>query len=260
MWFLTHLFAVFCFAYVLVRLTGLQDRPAPVQWSVIALMLIVGSQSVTAFWDLRVSMSGEDIVVHGLPFNSDILLLSGAFFLAGSFLRQQVLVFMPNLTLLLLAVLGFAAVVLFTDAAIDFNRRVYDEPLFATIGAICGIYTVLVIAFCLNHIPGLRALILMYGRASLFILIFHVYIGGVAFKAMTKYGPFEADNIAVLLVAFLASITLPVLIRRVVIGNAWLSTLYLPLNSRQTTVWRKRIRQHAPRAGARLLRRNKSPE
>jgi len=77
----------------------------------------------------------------------------------------------------------------------------------------------------------LRHALLVFGRASLFILIFHMYVGGMVYMVLVEAGNEGPVNIMVSLIAFLSSITLPLLIKKMVSRSEVLSLLYFPLKA-----------------------------
>lgn len=231
MWFLPHLFVVYCFAYLIFRFTGIQKRHLIVKGLFIALMLAIGSHWIDAFWLKDITLFGKNIELPGLPFSCDLIFISAAFFIAGTFLKEWIIDFIPNSYVFFASILIFIAVVVLTGAKIDLNKREYIDPLFATIGAMCGIYFVVCISVYVSKLKLMRIALLQYGQASLFILIFHGYIGGLAYMVLGKFGMDNPANFMIALVAFFASITLPMLIKAVVWRSDVLSLFYFPLKS-----------------------------
>jgi len=231
LWFLTHLFAVYCFAYLVFRFTGIQSRRPVVKGIFVATMLAIGTHWIGFFQNEEVIFYGKNIELHGLPFSVDLVFISSAFFMAGSFLKERIVDFVPNLYVFFISIFIFVAIVVLTGAQIDLNHRVYANPLFATIGAVCGIYFSISISVYMSKIMLLRHALLVFGRASLFILIFHMYVGGMVYMVLVEAGNEGPVNIMVSLIAFLSSITLPLLIKKMVSRSEVLSLLYFPLKA-----------------------------
>jgi len=228
MWFLTHLFAVYCFTYFIFRFTGIRDKGAFYKLSVVAILMLIGTQWVTAFWQLKIVLPGKEITLPGLPFSLDLVFISSSFFMMGAFLRKMVIDFRPNVQILLVSVLVFVAIQLLTDARIGLNNRIYINPLLATTGAICGIYFVMVASFYINKTIILRNIFLTFGQASLFILIFHYSIQAMAYNYFSGLVDYDLGFWGAIS-AFLISIVTPVLIMAVATRNKVLSFIYLPL-------------------------------
>ena len=228
MWFLTHLFAVYCFTYLFFRFTAIQEKNAVYKFAVVAILMIMGVYWIDAFWHVKTTLLGKETVLPGLPFSVDLLFVSSAFFFAGTFLRRTIIGFNPNGYLLFIAVLAYVAIVLITDARMDLNNRVYINPLLTTAGAICGIYFVIYLSFYINKTTMMRSVFLIFGQASLFILIFHFFIQAETYKYFSGLVSYELGFWGAM-AAFLISIITPVLIKAVVTRSEVLSFFYFPL-------------------------------
>ena len=228
MWFLTHLFAVYCFSYLIFRFTGIQEKSSVYKLAIVALLMIAGAYWIDAFWQVRIMLLGKEKVLPGLPFSLDILLVSSSFFFMGAFLRRAVIGFKPNGYLLLASILAYVAIVLLTDARMDLNNRVYINPLLTTAGALCGIYFVICASFYINKTTMMRNVFLMFGQASLFILIFHFFIQAETYKYFSELVSYEL-GFWWAMAAFLISIITPVLIKAVATRSDTLSFFYLPI-------------------------------
>jgi fucose 4-O-acetylase-like acetyltransferase len=231
MWFLTHLFAIYCFAFLIFRFTDIQKRNLTAKIVFIVAMLAIGSHWINAFWNVKITLFDNNIVLPGLPFSCDLLFISAAFFISGTFLKERIINFVPNSYAFFISILVFIAVVVMTSAKVDLSRRVYINPLFATIGAICGIYFVLCFSVYSSKLILLQNALLKLGQASLFILIFHVCIGSLVFRIIGQFGLNRPVVLLFSLIAFFSSITLPVLIKAIVSRSELLSLFYFPLKS-----------------------------
>ncbi len=163
----------------------------------------------------------------GLPFSLDLLPITAAYFLAGAWLRQPVLAFRPQAGLAVLAAGLFAAVALGSAAQVNLHRRVYDLPWLATAGAFSGIYLVLALSHALARLPPARALLGRLGAGSLYILLFHAWIGRRVFRLGSQQG---ADaGAAWAAVAFVLSVLLPLAVQWAVERSAVLALAFKPL-------------------------------
>ena len=228
MWFLTHLFSVYVFTYFVFKIVNIQEKKFLYKYIFLAMLMVAGTQWIDAFWFLQVTLFGKEVVIKGLPFSFDIVLITSAFFIAGTFIKKRVISFNPNLYILSLSVLVFFAVTMLTNADMDLNKRIYISPVFATAGAICGVYFVICISFYINKIIILRNIFLTFGQASLFILIFHEYIGDKVYQGFIRVGMIGGE-FWLAFTAFLISIFIPVLIKTIVLKSKFLSLIYLPV-------------------------------
>ncbi len=147
MWFLTHLFAVYVFSYVLFRYSFLSNlRPFSIV-SVMVLFLAVGTVWIDYFWNKEIGLFSISSTLPGLPFSLDIVLISSAYFILGHTLKKYLINFTPNLWILSSCTAVFLLITKSTIAHIDLSYRVYDAPLYATVGALCGIYIIIAISY-----------------------------------------------------------------------------------------------------------------
>lgn len=228
LWFLPHLFLTYAFTYQLVRITNIQNREAGSKFLVVLFLSIVGTQFIDIFWYTKISLGGGEIELPGLPFGLDIVCVSASFFISGAFLREMIIRFRPNVLLLICAIALFLIIVVFTDAHMDINKRVYRTPFFTTVGSICGIYGVMCVAFYCQRVDTLRKLFLVFGQSSLFILIFHLPIGVGVYTLLKRFDTNTLDPLFAL-ISFIISISAPLAIKALVQRNRYLSLLYFPL-------------------------------
>lgn len=228
MWFLTHLFLTYVFTYFIFKVTSIQNKEVFFKYALVVTLMVLGAQWIDVFWYLKFTLFGKEIVIPGLPFGLDIVFISASFFISGTFLREKVINFHPNLCMLALSILTFLLVTIFTDAHMDLNKRVYVTPLFTTAGSVCGIYTAMCLAFYMQKVLILQNIFLVFGQASLFVLIFHVVVGSCVYGYLTGFGiaGFEVYFAAF---AFLISIFIPLLIKYFVLKSRALSFFYFPV-------------------------------
>lgn len=231
LWFLTHLFAVYCFTYALFKYAKLQELSLLSRWGVITLMMFVGTHWIDYFKKFDVSILGETYELPGLPFSTDLILVTSAFFISGTFMKGFfVHNFKPQPWLICIALMMLGAIASMSDAHMDLNNRVYSHPLLVTLGAACGIYLIIAVSFYANKLEYIRRILLPIGSASLFILIFHNSIDKSVFLALHEY----TKNDFIMVVAwlsFLSSIFIPLLIKYLISKSDYLSLFYFPLES-----------------------------
>jgi len=226
MWFLTHLFVVHLFCYFVLKYFEFQNWSVLAKFTVVFIMFAVGCYFLSCFWNKEINIFNNVYFLVGLPFSIDLVLISSSFFLMGNFLRKQVVYFQINNFYLLISVFIFLVVCLFTDSKVDLNKRIYSYPLFSLLASVSGIYFVLCFSKIVSGFNVVGRILSYIGESSLFILIFHMYIGIVSYKVLVEY--LESD-VLISIVAFIISIGFSLVIKEVVSNNRVLSALYLPL-------------------------------
>lgn len=227
MWFLTHLFVLYGFSYLLFRYTPFSRISPGGRWAWLAVFLVLGSYGLSAFWFFELHLPSHTLELPGLPFGIDLLLFTSAFFIAGHLLRDRVAAFVPQPFLLLSALLVLLCVVVFSDALLDVNKRHITQPPLAWAGSVSGIYLILCLSVMIARIDPVARLFVYLGQSSLYILIFHMWLGRKAYMLLEQLlvdVPLEL----LVIVAYLLSIALPLLIRLVVERSPLLSFFYRP--------------------------------
>ena len=230
LWFLTHLWGIFVVSYVLLRYTRLRDRGNSLKIMIIFLLFFTGSYLLGIFWQLSVSAFGVSYVMPGLPFSMDFVFLSMAFFVSGYFLNHKVKVFTPNAIFMLVALLMYFLIAEYTQAQVVLNSRVYNEPILATLAAYSGIYVALSVSHYMCKNVLLTKAFTMFGAGSLFILIFHSFVCGKIYWVLfyeLKY----PSQLFCGIVSFAGSITIPLLMKKLIWKSSVLRLCYFPLQS-----------------------------
>jgi len=240
MWFLTHLFAVFCFSYILFRYTVFNKCKSIIKWGCLLLILAIGTLNIDIFFYKYFTLFGRSIELPGLPFSIDIILITSVFFIAGNILKEKIINFVPNKILLSLSLLSFLYISFFTEAHIDLNKRVFMSPVFATLGAVSGIYIVMFVSYSMIKYKKIKTIFTILGSSSLYILIFHYFIGNKIYSFIVNYIENSKGLFVLSIIAFLLSISLPLAIKWVVKRNSFLALFFLPFKSNKL-LQRKRI-------------------
>jgi len=234
MWFLTHLFAVYCFCYGLFRYTGLGKLTPIARWAIAMVFLVVGVYNLALFRNLEISLGDATLAAGGLPFSADIILVTSAFFMAGHLLRRSVVNFQPNHTLFGLSLFIFILIAALGEAHLDLNLRVFTAPLWVILGAALGIYMVLHISMLLARTGMARTVLVAVGSASLYILIFHHWVGGKAYQFLSGVASAHVNALVLSLIAFLISILVPMGIRTVIHRSDFLALFFLPFRANRS--------------------------
>lgn len=231
MWFLTHLFAVYCLAYGLFRYAGLRRLPALGQWLCLAVFLLTGVYTLDAFWQMPVDAVTPPLILPGLPFSLDILLVTSAFFMAGRLLKGNIVNMEASGAWLGLFLLVYLSVAIGSDAYLDLNRRFIVDPLLSVVGAVSGICVVLHISLLMTRLSGISSAFILLGKSSLYILIFHDFIGDRTYTLLSRLAAGAVNDVWLAFFAFLISILLPLLIKVVVERSDLLSLFFLPFRT-----------------------------
>jgi polysaccharide biosynthesis protein PslL len=239
LWFLTHLWVITIAAWGVMRLM----RPRSLgRWFGVCLlgMLAIGWLGRQTFWAVPVLVNGfavqflgKPLVIYGLPFSLDILLMSLPFFLLGSWLKPQVVEFQIQPKLLGLSFALFSVCHYGFDSTIDFSSRRYDNLLVCTIEAIAGIYLVLSLSRAIANYPKIGNVLAYVGSGSLFVLMFHKFFQN---QASSFFGNYYHVNFATEVVAFMIGSTAPLVIWEIVKRNNYIALLFLPLKHNKLLV------------------------
>jgi len=178
LWFLPSLFvtSLFAFFYYHAVLTHVHNRY--IRWSI-----LLGVQAVTLlfldrFYPFSLTLFGKNYELYGLPFNLDLVFLSGFFYIIGREIRYAMSEkTFGNFWVFLGTGGGLILLTSLFTQRIDFNTRVFESFPINTTEAILGILFALAVSKQIELRTTRLASALKYiGQASLFILIFHVPI------------------------------------------------------------------------------------
>ncbi len=243
LWFLTHLFLVYLTVYFSFRFLRFESASMVFKCILLLIIMFVGSSYIDYFWYRDLEMFGRIVSIPGLPFSLDLILITSVYFTCGYLLKSKLIVFSPNIYLVILFLIVFLYVCIFTDSHINFNIRIYENPLFATLGAVSGIYIIISMSSMIAKSKVLSVIPLRLGEASLYILIFHSYIQN------TFYSYFSVNFVEVeglLLVAIIScvlSITLPLIIKWFVLRNDFLALVFIPFKSNKLLQFSNYVRR-----------------
>ena len=231
LWFLPHLWVLFIFSYLIFSISKIQNKPCYLKVLLVFLLLTAGAAILNKFWHSPININGRIVMLPGLPFSVDLVFISAAYFISGRFLREHVKSFKPKLPFVFLALSSFILIAILTSAEIDLNSRIYHQPLAATIAAYLGIYLILSLAYFFNQLTLSARVICYAGEASLFILIFHLFFERQVHSILSHWKLFNQD-LCVSILSFVCCLTMPLVIRAIVIRSDFLALFYLPLKSR----------------------------
>ncbi|MHA2936722.1 acyltransferase family protein [Vibrio sp. RC27] len=231
LWFLTHLFAVYCFSYLICKTAQHFKLSWATQFISLIFLLFISPTFIDLFWNKDIETSPYSFLSLGLPFSSDLLLISSSYFILGHLLRKHIINFSPSKYIVIASIVLFLAIVNFTDAHINLHDRSYLNPFYATAGAIFGIYIVLTISWLLSKSERLSFTPLSLGASSLFILIFHVPINDTVATYLASIIENETIVITARLFSYLLCIFIPLGIKWIVVRNNILALGFYPIKS-----------------------------
>ncbi len=202
-WFLTHLFLVSLFSWLVLNIFKKYNAGKLWQILILLAMAAIGWLSIRAFWKMPL----WGMMVNGLPFSADLLLISSFYFILGSF--SQGWIKKREFHLVPFIILGavFFGLHAFTDVTTDLNLRIYNNFVVATILAVAGSFIVIEISKFLARFTIAERVFGYFGRYSLVVLIFHSFFQDNLFVFLSEYTKrFFYVGLATFIAAILGSI------------------------------------------------------
>lgn len=228
LWFLSHLFFIFIFAWVVERYVLCYLGGNLQKHLFILLMLFIGVKTIDIFFGGEIILFNQ-FKFRGLPFNLDILLVTTPFFLLGSLLVYQVKKFKPKSIWVLISAITFMSLHYFFNQTIELNARQYPHFLICTLQILTGIYLVFSLAYALKNNLYLMKPLAYMGSASLYILIFHFYPQHVLTGVLQYHFPSHLLFVAV--VAMVVSIAVSLMLWEITLRSPFLK--WVMLNSKR---------------------------
>jgi len=228
LWFLPHLFLVYCFTYILFRYCGFSRLPRWISLLLLTVFLAWGAHYVAYFWHSDLVLFSSNIHCYGLPFSLDIIPLSLFYFMLGVLFKQPLLSFKAKPVLGVISLLVVIVIATCTETRSDFYMRLYQPVLFATIAALAGFYFVLTVSWFICRSPLVSVAPLALGKASLYILIFHSFISRQVYAYISKGFSNATTLVLLAITAYACSITVPLVIKVLVEKSAVLSLAFRP--------------------------------
>ena len=178
LWFLPSLFVTSLFAFIFYRLVLIRIHNRYLRWLVLLGLQAVAVATLGLFYPFSISLLGKEYELFGLPFNLDIVFLSGFFYILGNEIRIATSEkTFSNIWMLLGTGGGLILLTLLFTQRSDFNTRVFESFPINTLEAILGILFTLAVSKQIDlRTPRLASALKYIGQATLFILIFHVPI------------------------------------------------------------------------------------
>jgi polysaccharide biosynthesis protein PslL len=240
LWFLSHLFAIYLFAWLLHKLLLKHITNRLTCMLAILIMFSIGVQTIDLFWSKSFNPFGINALLYGdnphflgLPFNIDLLLVTTPIFLAGYFFSKEILAFKFN------AFLFWPSFVIFTflhykfDYTMGLHDRQYDHLIITTCQMVTGVYLVFGLSALIARFSVAGKVLAYLGSASLFILIFHFNIQHM-FTGVFQY-KFPQYNFSIAVTAFVIAVLYSVIIYEIVNRYQLLKKLFYDTSKRLIT-------------------------
>jgi polysaccharide biosynthesis protein PslL len=172
-------------------------------------------------------------VYYGLPWSLDIMPIA-VFYFALGYYGKSLLTDMYNSDTLnraaiLVSLLLFTALMFYSPAGVDLNRRQYDNLIICTLKALAGIILIIGVAGLLekSSLSGVKKGFSTAGRLSLFIFLFHGIVQNSAFNYLSGYDILSKQSAAV--ISFILALTMPIAFYYLVISRVGiLQAIYDP--------------------------------
>lgn len=232
LWFLPHLFLVFIAGWFVHHNIFRHLQHSFYKVIFLSIMLLVGMLTIQTFWLAPVDPFGLNLILynknllHGLPFDIDIILVTLPFFMFGALCAKKMQYFQFNIVYTALSLVIFIVLHYSYNYSISFHLRQYDDFMVSTLQIITGIYLVFFIASLCTKFNILSKVLSYLGQASLFILIFHYPIQRFIIFNMQFHLPQFKTQVA--FVAMVISIVCSVMLWQVIQNYSWLKTIFLP--------------------------------
>jgi polysaccharide biosynthesis protein PslL len=226
LWFLPHLWAVSLFSYLFYRLGNFGSRSTTFKVIFLISILFIGYMGIDLF--MNVQLPSTNMLLPGLPFNIDLILVTSFFFLLGRFIKQSVIDLKFSGPMLVIAVFVFSLMHFTFESATELNMRRYDNVFISTFEALIGIYIILSISVFVEGKKIVSRLLSHIGMASLFIMSFHFIIQQEAFSLLSTING-QQYIIICAIASFLLAVFIPLFFYEVVCRHITLRKIFLPM-------------------------------
>lgn len=230
LWFLPHFWVAILFSWLMLRLIQRLKLSLPVSCLLVVVQLLIGIWVLPWFWQIPVTVGGQTWTLPGLPFGLEITLISSTYFIYGYLLRDWLRRHEGSLLTLVISVVLFAAVFLYSHDTMDLAQRRYDHWLWTSLLAVIGVYASWSLARVLMASTLITRVMTYIGQSTLILLIFHGEIQHKTVALMERVGlhPFVSACIGLVV-----AVVVPLLIGEVIKRVAFLRFFYFPFPVRK---------------------------
>lgn len=229
MWYLPITWLTLLSAFILFKYLKFSNWPMALKFVFPVCCFAIGAFFIDYFWKNSFVIGGERYHFRGLPFSSDLLPLSLSFLFVGAILKDKVKHFSPSLLLMVISGITFLLIINMVDIKLDMNRRIFRNPLMGFFAIIAGAYFLFSIAYFISLQPRLAKLFIVLGRATLFILIFHLISYQLFIEFFGRDFKRHFDMFYFYLALYPISIIIPLLLKEIAKRVVLLKYLYLPV-------------------------------
>jgi fucose 4-O-acetylase-like acetyltransferase len=230
LWFLPHFWVAILFSWLMLRLIQRLKLSLPVSCLLIVVQLLIGIRVLPWFWQIPVTVGGQTWTLPGLPFGLEITLISSTYFIYGYLLRDWLRRHEGSLLTLVISVVLFAAVFLYSHDTMDLAQRRYDHWLWTSLLAVIGVYASWSLARVLMASAVITRVMTYIGQSTLILLIFHGEIQHKTVALMERVGLHPLLSACIGLVV---AVVVPLLIGEVIKRVAFLRFFYFPFPVRK---------------------------
>ena len=230
LWFLPHFWVAILFSWLMLRLIQRLKLSLPVSCLLIVVQLLIGIRVLPWFWQIPVTVGGQTWTLPGLPFGLEITLISSTYFIYGYLLRDWLRRHEGSLLTLVISVVLFAAVFLYSHDTMDLAQRRYDHWLWTSLLAVIGVYASWSLARVLMVSALITRAMTYIGQSTLILLIFHGEIQHKTFDLMERLG---LHAFIAACIGFVVAVVVPLLIGEVIKRVAFLRFFHFPFPVRK---------------------------
>lgn len=229
LWFLPHLFLVFLFAWGIVKFLKADGTLTYAQPIILLAFFALGYLIIEYPLKIAIPAGKYIIPLPGLPFNSDLLLLTTSFFLTGFIFSRNARRIIVQPIFMLIALLCFILIHSYFNIEMDLYARRYDDPLLSTILAFLGIYIAISCSYYLGLLhSSIRGWITFLGKKTLIILLFHDVVQQNTYQILSDISPvFDAFNA---FLSFAFGIGIPTVVDMVVRRTPIIDKFFFPVD------------------------------
>ena len=225
LWFPPHLFISLIFSLLIIK--SIPDNNLFINRLISVVILLVGIYFMSFFWMLSPIQFGS-IKINpkiGMPWSVDLLLITSSFIILGHSFAKNLQTIKFNAFGFIIALIVFFYLHYKFNETIDLNKRIYKSPVVSTLQAYAGIYICLNLSIIFKKYTLLYKSLEYIGKASLFILLFHVFFQLKSFSVLSRIC---GQSILSGLLSLSIGILIPLIIFEVTKRSIFLSAVFLP--------------------------------
>ncbi|MGH8447943.1 acyltransferase family protein [Pseudomonas sp.] len=230
LWFLPHFWVAILFSWLMLRLIQRLKLPLLAGCLLMVAQLLLGIWVLPWFWQVPVTLGGQTWTMPGLPFSLEITLISSTYFIYGYLLRDWLRRHEGSLLTLVISIVLFAAVFVYSHDTMDLAQRRYDHWLWTSLLAVIGVYLCWALAKVMMVSALLTRVMTYIGQSTLILLIFH---GEIQHKTVDLLERLGLHAFVAACLGLVVAVVVPLLIGEVIKRVAFLRFFYFPFPVRK---------------------------